>query len=546
MASNNGVTGSSSSSSNAGDSYVGSLISLISKYEIRYEGILYHLNVQDSIVGLNNVRSYGTEGRKKDGPQIPPSDKVYEYILFRGSDIKDLQVKSAPPAKVEEHILNDPAIIQSHHAGVASSSSPSASDSSNSLMDSREWQGTPALSRRAYSGSLSSCQSVTQVGESNLPHNTKNAASSVSTPLYWQGYNGTSISISPAPQNPSHLPSPSSQSSPLGMQNQMQALDINTSPVVGLINTTESITPVPSSNAPNLSYFNFPPPLGPGQCSTSLDIAYSSSIKPSVPLHAAYMTASRPSMSLFPSSPQTTNATEVQVNSNNGSEPILVHPPLSNAYPVSSLVGSTHSLFPPPPSFILDQFALSTSNVLPLTQEMSPDQKDLVGLTSISSSSSPAISAPASQEPLLPLPISANQPQDTAIEYGEEFDFEAMNQKFKKDEVWGYIGKAKQRDKTQGVDANSTEQDLGDQEVRGRLPYCEPKPAYNKDEFFDTISCNSLNRRAWNGQNRFSERMRMDTEEITRDHSTGEGDMAMVGEGGVEMCSLMLVGCKLC
>ncbi|XP_059059899.1 protein LSM14 homolog A-like [Achroia grisella] len=83
-----------------------SKLSLISLADIRYEGRLFTFDLQEGIIALASVRSFGTEDRQTKYP-IGPQSQVYDYIFFRGSDIKDISVIDNVPA-----LSNDPAIMQ--------------------------------------------------------------------------------------------------------------------------------------------------------------------------------------------------------------------------------------------------------------------------------------------------------------------------------------------------------------------------------------------------------------------------------------------------
>jgi len=92
--------------------FIGSKISLISNSKIRYEGTLYTIDPQGSTIALQNVRCMGTEDRRGE-KAIKASDTIYEFMIFNGENIKNLELIEEAPNE-----FNDPAVLE---AKVASS-----------------------------------------------------------------------------------------------------------------------------------------------------------------------------------------------------------------------------------------------------------------------------------------------------------------------------------------------------------------------------------------------------------------------------------------
>ncbi|XP_042036686.1 decapping 5-like protein isoform X2 [Salvia splendens] len=450
------------SPSSAGDSFIGSFISVMSKSEIRYEGILYFLNPQDSTFGLKDVRTFGTEGRRNDGKEVPPSDKVFEYILFRGSDIKDVKVITNPLVQKPEKLHNDPAIIESNYHIPPYSSSHSVSPVPGYSTFYSESSG---LNARSHLNMLPSNPSGSQMGwgSSQSTHSGSSSYDIPTGPTQWQGYHAAPGGTSIAQQHP-----------------------LSSAPITHLLQN-------PASTAMAMTNMSDFVPSG-----------NSLSSEQSQPLYNSTTINSRGLTQPLPLAYQNTGSIEAQA-ANKVVPDASSLPAQFLPYSASSGMSQISNSFlgaPNPSQPRLSEYSMS--------KKLYAEPNDVTGTSSNSPNFLPSAAGLAVHPPLLPLPPTAQKLQ-SPLQFTEEFDFEAMNEKFKKDEVWGYLGKANQRVNIDGMQSAINSQEFGDDKL-DLISKSDPKPAYSKDDFFDTISCNSLGWGTRDGQNQLSERVKLNSE----------------------------------
>lgn len=491
--------------------------------------------------------------------QIPASDKLYEYILFRGSDIKDLQVKSSPPPPAPPQaasLHNDPAIIQSHYSQPASTSSSLPSAGGTVLPDLSSQAAQYGLQRPGFQSNLPLYQPGNAPwGSSVAPQ--AGSASTLSVPsMYWQGYYGPSSGLPPHLQQPPFLqPTPGlsvpqnlqypglNPSLPSGMQ-KLSELQPSLMPPVTSQGPSSGILPAttapasatllaPESSKPLLPNMGslFTPPV------TSLGATFPF---PSQPTSIAETSAALQNLTSFGSNKasalpgstlacqsvsQSVSSTVAPSSSSQVEMPVpLLAPSGQLLQNTASMLPSSHSLQTP-----LQMANKEAKPVEPKAKAAEPLLPDPL------LPDPPSRGLPENKEPILPLPKQTPQKYNgsgshnhhnfrgrgrgrgsafsqSVTAFTEEFDFTAMNEKFNKDEVWGHLGKKSQsRDKDGEIGGDVFDEDLEVEETEN--PELAVKPVYVKDDFFDSLSSGTFGRGGGpNGRGRFSERRRVDTE----------------------------------
>ncbi|PPS12591.1 hypothetical protein GOBAR_AA08054 [Gossypium barbadense] len=489
-------TGSSSTKSGStADSYIGSVISLTSKSEIRYEGVLYNINPDESSIGLKN----------------------------------DLQVKSSPPAQPTPSINDDPAIIQSQFPHPVSTTTSALSAATRPLTDPTTRAAQMGLPGSNYQAALPLYLpggNLRSWGASSPPPAAN--GNGLPMPMYWEGYYGP-------PNRPPHLHHQSllrhspGQSMPPFMQQPMQYPNFNAPFPIGLGNLQSSSLP------------EAPPPLfpsstgSPNVTSTSSDLppAPSASLAseallnkaPSPAISPAALGASLPAISPLTTGPEL-NPIVPPIAHKPITNPTFLHQTTSQA--ASSIIGvlNSVSMETPTPSMVTPgQLLESGTAVVPSPQPDATVHKDVEVVQVFSSPTEP--SAPVvseAQPPILPLPRAAHKYDHLELKEGKK-----MVRKYP--QVTKFMSTYYSAEATLRyyyaylLSQNSFAPNLNFLVVEPNGPSFQPRhgyrgrgrgrgtwPVYNKDDFFDTLSCNALDNNTQNGRPRFSEQMKLDTE----------------------------------
>ncbi|XP_060205613.1 protein decapping 5-like isoform X4 [Lycium barbarum] len=464
--------------------YIGSFISLISQSNIRYEGFVFLLNPSDSTIGLRNVKSFWTEGQRKDGLQLLASDEIYEHIFFRGCDIKDLQVISSPLPQSTSAVPDDPAIIQSHFpqpspTTMASTCHGAAQIANFSTSVQPILPVTPVqlnLPRGPSASSSSFCGS-------SLPPPPVNISRLV-VPNYWPGLVGSSGGVSYFQHR--YPPPPQSLLASLPpVQQQARHQNINTS-VAGGSNTavaggsrfSELRHPLllrGSTGSPNTL-----PPLLP---------------TPSVQSNPGRFADVVSNLLSIPRSNEGSSAlSSVAVDPGPKMASSLQEVLIVNATP--ALVINESSSIDPTISQTLSSMTIEEqSGLKQSSSSQSLQTTDIDAKTALAPVLEPVLSSDSTGETLESSLKSTAKTNSSRVirRFKEDFDFEAMNEKSNKEEVWDYLGK---NNKADADDGDENEKETEDSDVKGEASEVhvkdDSKPVYCKDDFFDSFSCDAL------------------------------------------------------